>query len=232
MTEKAIVVTSGGMDSTTAVYWAKHVGYDVECMSFDYGQRHFKELEFAERTANKLKLPWHQVDLQGITKLIDSSALTNPDIEVPEGHYAQENMSITVVPNRNAVMMNIAIARAVAVEASAVVTGVHAGDHAVYPDCRPEFIEALQKLALVANEGFVPAHFTIMAPFLHMTKAQIASMGNNLSVPWEDTWTCYKGGEIHCGRCSTCVERLEAFDLASVVDPSEYEDREYWKTVV
>lgn len=227
----AVVITSGGMDSTTAVYWAKHYFGEIETMSFDYGQRHKKELEFAQRTADKLGHKHHLVDLTGVTDLISTSALTNPLIAVPDGHYEEETMKITVVPNRNAMMLNIAIARAVAIGAEAVVIGVHSGDHAIYPDCRVEFISLQEKTAQIANEGFIHPLFQLVAPFVHMTKANIASLGKELEVPWHETWTCYKGGEIHCGRCSTCVERLEAFHVAGVPDQTEYEDRNYWRTV-
>lgn len=228
----AVVITSGGMDSTTAVYWAKHYFVDIECMSFDYDQRHKKELEFAKATADRLGVRHNVIDLTGLTDLICTSALTNPLIDVPEGHYAEENMRITVVPNRNAMMLNIAIARAVAIGAHAVVAGVHSGDHAIYPDCRTEFFDLQEATARVANESFIHPEFQLCAPFIHMTKAEIASLGAILEVPWHETWTCYKGGEIHCGRCSTCVERLEAFHIAGVADQTEYEDRNYWRTVV
>jgi len=228
----AVVITSGGMDSTTAVYWAKHFFENIECMSFDYGQRHVKELSCAAEIAKDLGVEHNIVDLTGVNKLIAVSALTNPTIEVPEGHYAEETMKATVVPNRNAMMLNIGIARAVATGAEAVVVGVHAGDHAVYPDCRPEFIELQERTAQVANEGFIHPEFQLCAPFMFMTKAQIAGLGNELEVPWHKTWTCYKGGEIHCGRCSTCVERLEAFHLAGVAETTEYEDTLYWREAI
>lgn len=227
----AVVITSGGMDSTTAVYWAKHFFDEIECMSFDYGQRHKKELAYARNTADRLGVKHNVVDLTGITDLIASSALTNPLIEVPEGHYAEDNMKITVVPNRNAMMLNVAIARAVSIGAEAVVAGVHSGDHAVYPDCREVFFDLQEQTARVANEGFIHPEFQLVAPFIRMTKAEIASVGDELDVPWHETWTCYKGGDIHCGRCSTCVERLEAFHLAEVADQTEYEDRNYWRQV-
>jgi 7-cyano-7-deazaguanine synthase len=228
----AVVITSGGMDSTTAVYWAKHYFGSIECMSFDYGQRHRKELECAKKIAYDIDVEHTIVDLTGITHLIATSALTNPDIEVPEGHYAEESMKATVVPNRNAMMLNIGIARAVAIGAESVVVGVHAGDHAIYPDCREEFISLQERTAKVANEGFIHPEFQLAAPFVNMTKAQIADLGDQLGVPWHETWTCYKGGGIHCGRCSTCVERLEAFHLAGVPDRTEYEDTTYWRTAL
>lgn len=228
----AVVITSGGMDSTTAVFWAKQFFGDIEAMSFDYGQRHVKELACAAEIAQTYRIPHHIVDLKGVTELIAVSALTNPEIEVPEGHYAEETMKATVVPNRNAMMLNIAIARAVSIGSEAVVIGVHAGDHAVYPDCRIEFVELQERTAKVACEGFIHPEFQLCAPFINMTKAEIAQLGHTLGVPWHRTWTCYKGGEIHCGRCSTCVERLEAFHLAGVAETTEYEDTTYWREAI
>jgi len=228
----AVVITSGGMDSTTAVYWAQHYFQDIEAMSFDYGQRHVKELACAAEIAEDLGIMHHIVDLKSIGDLIATSALTNLLVDVPEGHYAEDTMKITVVPNRNAMMINIAAARAVAIQATSVVIGVHAGDHAVYPDCREKFINAQEATLHIAMEKFIHPEFQLAAPFLHMTKANIASLGDELGVPWHKTWTCYKGGEIHCGRCSTCVERLEAFHIAGVAESTEYEDRNYWRQAV
>ena len=230
----AIVVLSGGMDSTAALYWTidNWGGSDnVAAISFDYGQRHKKELQHARRTCMSLGVQHYLVDITTITSLLGGSALTD-DIEVPEGHYEEENMKATVVPNRNSIMSNIAIGLVVSQKAEALVLGVHSGDHAIYPDCRPAFIAQLANLAHAANEGFIQEHFSIQAPWLYALKMDIVRAGEELGVSWEQTWTCYKGGEIHCGRCATCVERLEAFDQASVVDPVTYEDRDYWRTVV
>lgn len=224
--DKAVVVLSGGMDSATALYEAKAQGYEVYAISFDYGQRHIKELDYAKKLSTVAGVAEHHiVDLTNITSLIDNSSLTNKSIEVPEGHYAQENMKITVVPNRNMIMYAIAIGYAVNIKAKAIYVGVHAGDHAIYPDCRPEFIEELDKIAKIANDGFIEPDFKIEAPFVNKTKADIAKLGTLLGVPYELTWSCYKGGEKHCGKCGTCVERKEAFVVAGVDDPTEYEDQ-------
>ncbi len=229
-----IVVTSGGMDSTTALYLARHRYPDksIETLSFDYGQRHKKELQCARELSQHLGIKHQIVDLAGVaTLLAGASALTGGE-EVPEGHYAEDNMAKTVVPNRNSIMANVAAAYAIAQEARMLVLGVHAGDHAVYPDCRPPFVFALQNLLMTANEGFIRLDFEVATPFLYASKADIAKAGLALGVPYARTWTCYKGGEIACGKCGTCVERLEAFAENGAEDPLEYEDREYWKTVV
>ena len=225
LTPKAVVVLSGGMDSTTALYVARFRRYDLYTISFDYGQRHKKELDYAKKIAKEAGVKEHHiVDLTSITELISNSSLTNKGIDVPEGHYAAENMKLTVVPNRNMIMYAVAIGYAVNIKAKCIYVGVHGGDHAIYPDCRPEFIEALDVIAKIANEGFIDKDFQVKAPFVHITKADIAKLGSQLGVPYELTWSCYKGGEKHCGKCGTDVERKEAFRLAGVPDPTEYED--------
>jgi len=219
---KAVVVLSGGMDSATALYEALADGYETYAISFDYGQRHKKELDFARMLCEKNEISHKIVDLTSITELISNSALTG-NTPVPEGHYAQENMKATVVPNRNMIMYSVAIGYAVNLKAEAVFVGVHAGDHPIYPDCRPQFIEGLDNLARIANEGFCGYGFRIVAPFLNISKTDIVKRGSGLGVPYNLTWSCYKGGEKHCGKCGTCVERKEAFQLAGVKDPTNYE---------
>ena len=140
-------------------------------------------------------------------------------------------MKSTVVPNRNAIMLTIAYAVAVSSGASVVATGVHAGDHFVYPDCRPNFIALFDNMERAATEGFALPELRLDAPFVHISKARIVQLGAQLGVPYEDTWSCYKGGDVHCAKCGTCVERREAFQLAGVVDPTVYEDAEYFKTL-
>ena len=212
------------MESATALYQAKADGNEVYAVSFNYGQRHKKELDFARRLAEKAGAKEHKVvDLTDINQLVSHSALTGKDIAVPDGHYTSESMKITVVPNRNMIMYAVALGYAVNLEADAMYVGIHSGDHAIYPDCRPDFITGLQALALVANEGFIKPDFEIKAPFVNISKAEIAAKGNKLGVPYELTWSCYKGGDKHCGTCGTCVERVEAFQLAGVVDPTVYE---------
>lgn len=221
MTYDAITILSGGMDSTTALYQAQYDGWsDILCLSFDYGQRHRKELEFAARTC--AKGGWdHRVITLPLRDLLHGSALTD-DIPVPEGHYAAENMAATVVPNRNAIMLSIAWGVATAEHAQVIYTGVHAGDHPIYPDCRPAFIRTMNAAMQNATEGYAEEWLHIEAPFLFRSKADIVSAGDHLGVDWHDTWSCYVGGEHHCGACGTCVERREAFSLAGVVDPTIY----------
>lgn len=220
----SLVVTtlSGGLDSVTLAHALSDEGAALVALSFDYGQRHAREIEHAARCAARLGADHHIVDLRSVGALLTGSALTDPAIEVPEGHYTDATMATTVVPNRNAIMLSVAVGVAVARGADAVATAVHAGDHPVYPDCRPAFIQAVEHEARVGNEGFISDEFRVLAPYLHVTKDEIVRRGAALGVPFAETWSCYQGGELHCGRCGTCVERREAFELAGVVDPTTY----------
>ncbi len=200
-------------------------GYGLHLLAVDYGQRHRKELSYAKRCAERLGASFDVADISGVGRLLSGSALTD-DVEVPHGHYAEETMAATVVPNRNAIMLSIAYGVAVARGAKVVAAAVHAGDHYVYPDCRPGFIEAFDAMQKRAVEGFGDPELHLYAPFIRKTKAQIAEVGASLGVPFGDTWSCYKGGEVHCGLCGTCTERKEAFELAGVADPTAYRDLE------
>lgn len=230
-----VAVVSGGMDSTTLVYSLIDQGYTPHLVSFDYGQRHKKELQFALATAERLKLRWSLVDLSSITDLIDSSALTH-GAEIPDGHYSEETMKITVVPNRNMVMISIAAAMVVNYQYAYIATGMHQGDHEIYPDCRPEFIHDMSRAIKDGNKGFLHHEFQMLTPFIYRTKNSIAEVAYDLDVPLHLTWSCYRGEDIHCGRCSTCVERLEAVHSVTEAprgwDRTEYADTEYWRQAI
>lgn len=226
---KTLVVCSGGLDSVTLAYQVAEQHSLIGLISFDYGQRHAKELSFAERTAKALNVPHDILDIAKIGAQLSGSALTD-DVDVPDGHYAESSMKTTVVPNRNAIMLSIAYGIASARNADAVATAVHGGDHYIYPDCRPAFIQSFETMQNNALEGL--SNITLYTPFLEKTKADIAAEGARLNVPFADTWSCYKGGALHCGRCGTCVERIEAFDIAGVTDPTTYEDPNYWKQAI
>ena len=225
---KTLVICSGGMDSVSLAHRVATEHELQGLVSFDYGQRHSKELDFAAACAGRLGVAHHIIDIKGVGAALTGSALTD-DIEVPDGHYAEETMKVTVVPNRNAIMLAIAFGMAAAQKADAVATAVHGGDHFIYPDCRPGFIDAFQAMQNHALDGY--AQVTIYTPYVNGSKADIAVDGARYGAPFAETWSCYKGGDLHCGRCGTCVERREAFHLAGVNDPTEYADPEYWRAV-
>jgi 7-cyano-7-deazaguanine synthase len=247
MSRKIIAIASGGLDSTTMVYDLLNRGHEVDVVSFNYGQRHSKELNYIQATTDKLGLDWDLVDLRDLTPLlaVGGSSLVS-DTPVPEGHYAEDNMTATIVPNRNMMMLSFAGGIAVARGAQSVATAVHAGDHYIYPDCRPHFMQLVAATLQTGNEGVNAFDAeTIVVPYINSTKTDIAMRALELGVPLDETWSCYKGGEIHCGKCGTCVERLEAIhdavcalnpgaDLDQIEwpDKTQYEDSTYWTQVV
>ena len=218
----AISIVSGGLDSVVMAHLLQSEGHELHLLSFDYGQRHKKELEYSRRCAKRLNAKHDVIDLRGVGAVLGGSALTDDSIAVPHGHYSAPSMAITIVPNRNAIFLTIAYGVAVAQNAQIVATAVHAGDHFIYPDCRPDFISKFDEMQRVAVKGCGDANLKLLAPFVQKTKSEIVKIGANLNVPFAETWSCYEGKEIHCGQCGTCVERKEAFELASVSDPTEY----------
>ncbi|MBD3350607.1 MAG: 7-cyano-7-deazaguanine synthase QueC [Candidatus Lokiarchaeota archaeon] len=217
--EKSVLILSGGMDSTTLLYKLVSEGKKIFALSFNYGQKHKKELKFARYNCKKLNVPHKIIDLSGLKEqgLFGKSSLTS-EIDIPEGHYEEPTMKSTVVPNRNMIMLSIAISYAISIGAKTIYYGAHAGDHAVYPDCRPEFVEKMQKVAESCH--YYP--ISINAPFLHIDKGDIVAQGLKLNVDYSKTWTCYKGQEKACGKCGSCVERLEAFEKNGISDPLQY----------
>ena len=183
----------------------------------------------AAAAARALDVEHSIVDIRGVGSILTGSALTD-DIDVPEGHYEEASMRVTVVPNRNAIMLAIAFGAAAARNCDAVAIAVHGGDHFIYPDCRPAFIEQFQAMQTLALDGVQDVQ--LIAPFVHVDKAEIARQGAELGVPFVDTWSCYQGNDRHCGRCGTCVERRGAFALAGVSDPTDYVDPDYWQQAV
>ncbi|RWQ12918.1 7-cyano-7-deazaguanine synthase QueC [Mesorhizobium sp.] len=221
----ALVICSGGLDSVSLAHKVATEQKLIGLLSFNYGQRHKKELGFASICAERLGVPHQIVDIGDVGRNLSGSALTD-SVGVPDGHYAEASMRITVVPNRNAIMLAIAFGVAAVQKADAVATAVHGGDHFIYPDCRPSFIDAFQTMQNHALAGY--ADIRLYAPYVNMSKADIVSEGAKYGTPFEATWSCYKGGAHHCGRCGTCVERREAFDLAGIADPTDYEDADFW----
>ena len=217
--KKIICVFSGGLDSTVLLYKLVNEGYDVTAVSFNYGQRHTKELEYAAKTCGNLNVKHKLIDISSIVDIFAGSALTDA-VDVPAGHYEEESMKVTVVPNRNSIFLNLAMAYGIGKRIYNLSYGAHAGDHEIYPDTRPAFVEAFNKLAKTVD--YEP--IDVITPFLNIRKEDIVKEGARLGVPFNNTWSCYSGGKIHCGVCGTCTERKEAFQLAGIEDPTEYEE--------
>ena len=217
---KIVCTLSGGLDSTTLLWHLKQQEHTVKALSFNYGQRHVRELQAAARVCALAQVPHEVVDLTGVAAFIaGSSSQMRADVAVPEGHYEAESMKATVVPNRNMILLAVAAGHAVALGYEAVAYAAHAGDHAIYPDCREEFAQALA--GAIALCDWSPVQ--LLRPFVSKTKADLVGMGAALGVPLGETWSCYKGGAVHCGLCGTCVERREAFVLAGIADPTQYQ---------
>jgi len=226
---KTTVICSGGLDSVSLAHMVAREHTLTRLVSFDYGQRHRKELDFAALCAARLNVPHQIIDMRGIGAALTGSALTS-DIDVPDGHYEEETMRVTVVPNRNAIMLTIAFGVAAAAGDDAVAAAVHGGDHFIYPDCRPAFTDSFEAMQRAALDGY--ADVSLFVPFVHRSKADIVVAGAKYGTPFAQTWSCYKGGAQQCGRCGTCVERREAFDIAGVEDPTIYADDSFWREAI
>ncbi|MCL4410776.1 MAG: 7-cyano-7-deazaguanine synthase QueC [Gammaproteobacteria bacterium] len=216
--KKAVVIYSGGMDSFTVLHRALADGFEVFPLSFHYGQRHSKELDCAAAVCTALGLEHKLVDIRSINTLLAGSALTD-DIDVPTADYAEGNMKATVVPNRNMILLSLAIGYAVSIDADEVYYGAHSGDHDIYPDCRPEFVEAMNQVSQLANYKAIP----VRSPYLYNSKADILADGLRMGLDYGQTWTCYNGRDLACGQCSACRERLGAFAAHQLTDPLQYE---------
>lgn len=223
MSRLAVAMVSGGLDSVTMAHYLKKVlNYDLFIVAFDYGQKHRRELECSVDCATDLDAEWHLVDLRSITPLMNSSSLTNDDLSIPEGHYTDLSMRSTVVPNRNAILLSIAYGIAIAQNAQVVAYSPHNGDAAIYPDCRPQFVDNIGSAFAMGTVGYAPMGLKIVTPFIDKTKGQIVRYGLDIGVDYSRTWSCYVGGVRACGKCGTCIERLEAFEYVGVKDPIEY----------
>lgn len=215
---KVVVLCSGGMDSVTALYWAAKHHEPVATISFDYGSKHnHRELPLAAEHSARLGLRHEQVPLRFMDRLFQSDLLSSGG-DIPDGHYEELTMKQTVVPFRNGIMLSVAAGFAESVGAEALVIAAHGGDHAIYPDCREDFMQSMGR----AMESGTYAGIRLLRPFIAMDKGSIATLGASLGVDYSRTWSCYKGGAVHCGTCGTCVERREAFLNAGIQDPTTY----------
>ena len=214
----SLLILSGGVDSTTLLYDEQE--RIALAVSFDYGSKHnAREIPFAQWHCQQLGIPHVIIPLDFMTRYFRSSLLTGGE-EIPEGHYDDENMRSTVVPFRNGIMLSIAVGMAESNGLQYVMMANHGGDHTIYPDCTPQFVQTFDAAAQAGT--FV--HIGLRSPYTNLTKADIARRGKALGIDYSKTWSCYKGGNKHCGRCGTCVERREAFAQAGIADPTEYED--------
>ena len=214
----SVIIVSGGMDSITLLYDKKNeIALGI---SFNYGSNHnAKEIPLAEMHCRRLGIKHITINLDFMGQYFKSSLLEGGEA-IPEGNYADENMKSTVVPFRNGIMLSIAIGIAESNNLQKVLIANHGGDHTIYPDCRPEFIKAIDAAAYAGT--FVNAH--VEAPYTHITKGDIARIGKRLGLDYAETWSCYKGADKHCGRCGTCIERKEALTEAGIDDTTEYEE--------
>ncbi len=220
--ESVVVLLSGGMDSVAAFYAAMSQHKVVAAISFDYGAKHnHKELPFAAYHCRKFSIEHRVIPLSFVGELFKSDLLKSGGA-IPDGHYEEQTMKSTVVPFRNGIMLSIAAGFAESKDATGLVIAAHAGDHAIYPDCREDFMKAMADAISLGTY----AGIKLLRPFIAMTKADIASRGQALGVDFAHTWSCYKGGTLHCGTCGTCVERREAFLVAGVADPTIYSSRD------
>lgn len=214
----SVIIVSGGMDSITLLYDKKdEIALGI---SFDYGSNHnAREIPFAKMHCERLGIEHITIPLDFMHQYFKSSLLQGADA-IPEGHYADDNMKSTVVPFRNGIMLAIAVGIAESCNLTKVLIANHGGDHTIYPDCRPEFISAIDAAASAGTY----VNVKVCAPYTTITKTDIAAIGKRLGIDYTETWSCYKGGEKHCGKCGTCVERKEALEGAGIEDNTEYEE--------
>ncbi len=213
-----VVLLSGGMDSVTALYHVGREHHVVAAISFHYGAKHNdREIPFAAHHATALGVPHHVVRLDFIADSFRSDLLRSGS-EIPKGHYEEQSMKQTVVPFRNGIMLSIAAGFAESVEAGGLAIAAHSGDHAIYPDCREDFMRAMGEAIRLGTY----ARIEVLRPFIALTKAEIVRRGAELGIDYAQTWSCYVGGAEHCGECGTCVERREAFVLVGIPDPTRY----------
>lgn len=212
-----VCIYSGGMDSYTLVNQVHGNGKLHSCLSFNYGQKHSKELVYAALVCRELGVPHHIINLENLKPYLLGSALTD-NVTMPEGEYNAPSMKLTVVPNRNMIMLSIAIAYAVSHKLRTVYIGAHAGDHEIYPDCRPNFINAMDYIGALANWHPV----LVEAPYLYLDKGDILQRGYDMKLDYSKSWTCYQGLALACGKCGACQERLAGFKKIGRTDPLEY----------
>lgn len=225
MTDTVLVVCSGGMDSVTLAHQVAQSPNHrlLGLISFDYGQIHKKELNYAKQCAKKLRVSWQLIPIPDLGECL-KSALTG-DSNIPQGAYNKDNMTATVVPNRNPIMLSIAYGVGSSMGAEYIGIAVHGGDHFVYPDCRPAFLQAFDTMQRLALDGLHTPK--LYAPYTHITKTDIARIAKGLNLDMVQSWSCYQGRQHHCGKCGTCIERLQAVKDSGVMDTTIYTDTSF-----
>lgn len=213
----SLIIVSGGMDSITLLHeYSKDIAL---ALSFDYGSKHnAKEIPFAKLHCERLGIKHIVIPLAFVNEYFKSSLLKSGD-EIPEGHYQADNMKSTVVPFRNGIMLSIAAGLAESNDLRKILIANHNGDHAIYPDCRATFIDSMNEAISYGTYK----NIKVFAPYTGISKADIAMHGKELGLDYAETWSCYKGGEKHCGKCGTCIERIEALNEAGITDLTEYQ---------
>ena len=222
MKKKAVAILSGGIDSSTLCYKYKSENFEVHALTIKYGQRHKREVSSAENIAKALGISHKVLDLSSLKHVLSGSALTDATVKIPEVPEEAEHfdsLKVTIVPNRNAIFLSAAIGYAQSIGANNVCFGAHHSDRGVYPDCRKEFVEAFETAERLATDN---QELKVEAPFIEMDKSEVVKLGSKLGVPFELTWTCYEGKELHCGTCSACRERKRAFTVSGIKDPTKY----------
>lgn len=219
---KAVLILSGGLDSTTLGYLLKSQGYDLTCITFNYGQKQQIEIEHAKKIAEKLNAKHNVIDITFMKSFLKGSGLTDDSIDIPHGEYTKENMQVTVVPNRNTMLLSIAWSIACVQKADVLAYGAQCGDHYLYPDTRPDYFSAINLALRLGTEDCRADNLELIAPLLKKSKAEVVQLGQSLNVPFAETWSCYDSGNIHCGLCGACYNRKQGFIEANVVDLTVY----------
>jgi len=216
MIMKTIVILSGGLDSATLLYHLKQQGHWVHALTFNYGQRHNRELKAADEICRRTQTTQESVDLTSLRPMFGANALTDLSVTLPSGEYSNSTIGITTVPNRNMIMLSIAIGRAISLGFNAVAFGAHGGVNGVmYPDCSPDFVASIDSTAKTCDDQKI----SVLAPFVDWDKSMIVKRGQELAVPFELTWSCYEGNSTPCRKCGTCIDRANAFRKAGLSDP-------------
>ena len=214
--KKITLIYSGGSDSYTLLNYALSKNFNVDCLTFTYGQKHNKEIDFASSVCKELNVKHSIIDIGDNSEIVfGNSSLTSLETKVPYGSYKEETMQSTIVPNRNMIFLSYAIAYSISNNTEEVWYGAHAGDHFIYPDCRPEFLNAMNVAAGLCDSSKIK----IEAPFISYTKGEIIKIGLDLNLDYSKAWTCYEGKQNPCGKCGSCVERAEAFSDNNAMDP-------------